>query len=85
MTTQRIKLYALSTCSHCKAVKELLTRHNADFDHVDVDRLDRDQRKAVIEEVKRYNERLSFPTTVIGDRVVVGYKADQIKKMLQDD
>jgi len=30
MTTQRIKLYALSTCSHCKAVKELLTHHKAD-------------------------------------------------------
>jgi glutaredoxin len=85
MTTQRIKLYALSTCSHCKAVKELLTHHNADFEYVDVDRLDRDQRKTAIEEVKRYNERLSFPTTVIGEHVVVGYKADQIKKTLQDD
>ena len=82
MTRQRIKLYALSTCSHCSAVKKLLERYTTEFDVVDVDRLDSDQRKDTLEEVKQYNERLSFPTTVIGDEVIVGYKADRIKKAL---
>ena len=47
-----------------------------------MDRLDSDQRKDTLEEVKQYNERLSFPTTVIGDEIIVGYKADRIKKAL---
>ena len=84
MTRPRIKLYALSTCGHCSAVKKLLARYDSDVDVVDVDRLDGDQRKNTLEEVKQVNERLSFPTTVIGDEVIVGYKADRIKKALGD-
>lgn len=85
MTKQSVKVYSLSTCSHCKAVKKLLARHNIEFDVVEVDRLDKGQRKDTIAEVKQHNERLSFPTTVIGDEVVIGYKADLIKNLLCDD
>lgn len=83
MTSQKVKLFALTTCSHCKAVKELLARHNIDVDVVDVDNLEGGDRDTAIKEVKQYNERVSFPTTVIGGKVVVGYKADQIKKALE--
>jgi glutaredoxin len=79
MTSQKVKLFALSTCSHRKAVMELLVGHNTDVDFVNVDSLEGDDRKPVIKEVKQYNERVSFPTTVIGGEVVVGSKADRIK------
>jgi glutaredoxin len=84
MTKQLVKVYSLSTCSHCKAVKKLLARHNIEFVVVEVDCLDKNQRKEKIAEVKQHSERLSFPTTVIGDEVVVGYKADVIKNLLCD-
>jgi glutaredoxin-like protein NrdH len=79
----KVKLFALSTCSHCKAVKNLLADHNIDVDVVNIDDLESDDRKEALAEVKRYNERVSFPTTVIGDEVIVGYKAGRIKKALQ--
>lgn len=85
MTRHRITLYALSTCGHCKKVKALLAEHDCDAEVVDVDRLDGEARKATLAEVRQYNERLSFPTTIIGDTVVVGYKADQIKRALRSD
>jgi glutaredoxin-like protein NrdH len=85
MTVQKVKLFALTTCSHCKAVKKLLAGHNIDVEVVNVDNLERDDRDAAIKEVKQYNERVSFPTTVIGDKVIVGYKADQIKKTLEQN
>ncbi len=83
MVMAAVTVYSLSTCSHCSRVKTLLTKLEVDCEVVDVDRLDRDDRKAVLEIVKGHNERLSFPTTVIGAEVVVGYKADQIRKALQ--
>jgi glutaredoxin-like protein NrdH len=83
MTSIKVKLFALSTCSHCKSVKKLLARYNVDVDLVVVDNLDGDARDSVIKEVKHHNARISFPTTVIGDEVIVGYKADQIKKALE--
>lgn len=85
MTSHQVKLFSLSTCSHCKAVKELLKRYDNPVDVVNVDRLDKDERGKVLKEVKQYNARVSFPTTVIGDEVIVGYKADQIKKALERD
>ena len=85
MTSHQVKLFSLTTCSHCKAVKELLKRYDHPVDVVNVDRLDKDERGKVLKEVKQYNARVSFPTTVIGDEVIVGYKADQIKKALERD
>lgn len=85
MTSHKVKLYALSTCSHCKAVKDLLARHNIDVDVVNVDNLEGDDRDAAIKEVKQYNKRVSFPTTVIAGEVIVGNKADRIKNALEQN
>ena len=78
-----VTLYSLSTCSHCKAVKSLLEREEIEADIIDVDQLNGDTRKAVLETVRQFNRRLSFPTLVIGEDVVVGYKSDRIKKTLK--
>jgi len=84
MASHQIKLFALSTCSHCKAAEKQLKRYHHRVEIVEVDRLGKDNREAAIKEVKQYNERVSFPTTVIGGEVVVGYKADRIKKVIQE-
>lgn len=85
MPTPHVKLYALSTCSHCKSVKKLLDASNADYETVDVDLLEEDERKSVLEEVKQYNQRVSFPTIVIDDKVIVGNKGDKIRAALQEE
>ena len=77
-----VKLYALSTCIHCKNTKEFLTQCGVYYDCVDVDKLDLDQRKAVLEEIKKINPECAFPTLVIGDKVIVGFKKDEIKEIL---
>lgn len=82
MTERHARLYALSTCSHCKAVKRLLEEEGADYEAIDVDLLEKAEREAVLEQVKRLNERVSFPTTVIGDQVIVGNKVNQIRDAL---
>jgi glutaredoxin len=83
MTAPKAKLFALSTCSHCKAVKKLLDQYNVDVDMIHVDQLEGDARKAVLAEVKHYNRRVSFPTTVIGDEVIVGNKREKIKQAIE--
>lgn len=77
-----IKLFALSTCSHCRHTKEYLNDNKVDYDCTEVDVLTGDERQKVIEEVKKYNPDLSFPTLVIGDTVIVGFKKDEIAKSL---
>jgi hypothetical protein len=41
-----------------------------------------DEKKAMIEEVKRFNSALSFPTLVIDGQVIVGYKEKVILEAL---
>ena len=41
-----------------------------------------DERKALIEEVKQVNPRCTFPTILIGGRVIVGFKEDEIREAL---
>ena len=75
-------LFALSTCSHCKDVKKLFDSRNIQYERIEVDLLEGEERKAAIERVKQYNPRVTFPTTVIGETVIVGNKKEQIEKAL---
>jgi len=82
MTQKNVQIFTLSTCGHCKSTKKLLEKYSIEFDCIDVDMLDRDQRKEILEDIKQLNPRLSFPTIVIGDKVIVGYKENEIKEAL---
>ena len=78
----KVHVYTLSTCSHCKSVKKLLDDCTVQYDFVDVDLLEGDERKAIIEDVKQFNPRCTFPTIIIGDKVIVGNKEQEIKEAL---
>jgi glutaredoxin-like protein NrdH len=82
MTDKPIKLYTLSTCSHCKSTKKFLNECTVQYEFVDVDLLEGDERKAIIEDIKKLNPRCSFPTLIIGDEVIVGFKEKKIKEAL---
>jgi len=77
-----IKMYTLSTCSHCKAAKKFLDDCTVKYEFTDVDILSGEERAAVLEDVKKINPRCSFPTTVINDQVIVGFQEDKIRKAL---
>ena len=78
-----IMLYALSTCVWCKKTKRLLNELDAEYDYIDVDLLDENEKEKVEEEIRRWNPACSFPTLVIDkERCIVGYKNDEIREAL---
>ena len=77
-----VKLYALSTCIHCKNAKEFLSQCGVATDCVDVDKLEGEDRKKLLEEIRKINPACSFPTIVVGDKVIVGFKKDELKEVL---
>ncbi len=77
-----IKLYALSTCIHCRNTKEYLDGCGVKYDCVDVDKLEGDERKEILEEIRKVNPHCSFPTLIIGDKVIVGFRKEEIKEAL---
>jgi glutaredoxin-like protein NrdH len=78
----RIKIYTLSTCGHCKSTKKFLDACAVRYDFTDVDLLEGQERSAILEDIKKWNPRCSFPTIIIGDKVIVGYREDEIKEAL---
>jgi glutaredoxin-like protein NrdH len=82
MANQEVKVFTLSTCSHCKATKKFLSECHVAYEFVDVDLLEGDERRAILEDVKKLNPRCSFPTIKIGEKVIVGYKENEIKEAL---
>lgn len=79
---QPVKMYTLSTCSHCKSTKKFLNDCKVKYEATDVDLLDGEERAAILEDVKKWNPRCSFPTIIIGDKVIIGYREDEIKEAL---
>lgn len=79
---ENVKIFSLSTCSHCRATKKLLDKCGVKYEFTDVDQLDGDERKAILEDVRKFNPRCSFPTIVIGEKVIVGFKEDEIRAAL---
>jgi glutaredoxin len=52
------------------------------YEFVDVDLLKGEERKAILDDVRKFNPRCSFPTIIIGEKVIVGYKEEKIKEAL---
>lgn len=83
MPQNSVKLYSLSTCSHCKIMKKFLDECTIEYDFTDVDLLEGEERKAIVEDIKKINPRCSFPTIIIGEEVIVGFHEEKIRKALE--
>jgi glutaredoxin-like protein NrdH len=77
-------LYALSTCGWCRKTKELLQALNVEFNYTDVDLLSGKERTNVMDELKKWNPRCSFPSLVIDNqKCIVGFDEKQIREVLK--
>ena len=74
----KVKLLVLTTCLQCKALKDLLTRHNVEYESTDVDLLFKDERDELFAEMKGYNAKKAFPVTFIGQDIIIGYQKSLI-------
>ena len=77
-----IKMYTLSTCVHCKATKKLLNECAVKYEFTDVDLLTGEEREAVLRDVEKINPECTFPTIIIGDKVIVGFQETEIRQAL---
>jgi glutaredoxin len=75
-------MFTISTCSHCKRTKEFFRNQGIEFEYTDVDLLTGDERRAVVEKVRKINPRVSYPTILIGEKVIVGFQEAEIREAL---
>jgi glutaredoxin len=81
--TPKIRLFTLSTCSHCIKTKKFFKDQGIDVEFTDVDVLTGSEREKIMDEVRKLNPDVSFPTICIGDNIVVGFNEERIRKALE--
>jgi glutaredoxin-like protein NrdH len=80
----KVMLYALSTCGWCKRTKQFLDTHGVAYDYLYVDQLAGEEKQDAMTEVRRWNQRESFPTIVIDDaKAIVGFDEDRLREVLE--
>ncbi len=79
----KIKLFALTTCVWCKKTIDLLEKNKIQFELIYIDKLKGKEREKALNAIRRYNPRISFPTLVVEDEIIVGFDEERIKKVLK--
>ena len=82
MTNVSIRLYSLTTCAYCQAIKKMLADLNVSHQAIDADLLSGTDREAMLAELRAVNPSCSFPTTVVNGRAITGFKVQEIKEAI---
>ena len=78
-----VLLFALSTCGWCKKTRLLLEKLGVAYNYVYVDLTEGEERNEVIENLKKWNTSLSFPTLILNnEKSIVGFDKDTIMEEL---
>ena len=82
MECKQVKVFSLTTCGHCKALKRFLDDNMILYEDVLVDTLKGENRVAAIEDLKKINATGAFPVIIIDETVIFGNKQEEIKEAL---
>jgi len=78
-----IFLFTLSTCVWCKKTKNLLKEIGVEYHYVDIDQLEGEERKKILQQLREKNPSSSYPTIVINDTIIIiGFKENDIREAL---
>ncbi|MCL1978260.1 MAG: glutaredoxin family protein [Candidatus Bathyarchaeota archaeon] len=79
----KVTLYALSTCVWCKMTKQFLTDKGVEYEFIDVDLLEDNDKEKIRQSILSKGAKLSYPTIIVDDKTIItGFKKDQLKEVL---
>jgi glutaredoxin-like protein NrdH len=77
-------LYALSTCAWCKMTKQFLKDNDVEYDYIDVDLCEEEDKQKIREHIQSKGGPLSYPTIIIDDNMLItGLRKDKLKEALE--
>lgn len=82
MADTEVRIFTISTCMHCRALKKMLDAHAIPYEGTDVDLMPKDEREAFLAAIGPYNEKKTFPVVIIGSKAIVGFQEQIIRREL---
>ena len=79
----KVVLYALSTCAWCKLTKQFLKDNDVEYEYIDVDLCQEEDKQKIREHIQSKGGPLSYPTTIVDDNVLItGFRTDKLREAL---
>jgi len=79
----KVILYALSTCAWCKMTKQFLKDNDIEFEYIDVDLCEEEDKQKIREHIQSKGGPLSYPTIIIDDNLLItGFRKDKLTEAL---
>lgn len=77
----KVRMYALSTCPWCMATKQFLKDNNIEFEYVDADKSDENDKEEIRKDILNRGGSLAYPRIIVDDKVLIsGFDKERIKK-----
>ncbi|MFX1563424.1 MAG: glutaredoxin family protein [Promethearchaeota archaeon] len=78
-----VLMYTISTCGWCKMTKQFMKDHSVEHEYIDVDLCSKKDREKIHQDIRRRGGRLSFPTIIIDDKILItGFRKKEIEEVL---
>lgn len=76
-------IYALSTCHHCKKTREFLDANKIPYTLIYIDTYPKQLYKILLEKLKVYNPRGSYPTIRLANgQIITGFREQALREAL---
>ena len=84
-TSDKPIMYALTTCQHCRNTRKYLDEKGTAYTCIYLDTFGHEQRRELMDMVRTYNPRGTFPTILFPNgKVIVGYRRQLLEEALDD-
>lgn len=78
----KVILYALSTCAWCKMTKQFLKDNDVEYEYIDVDLCQEEEKQKIRDHIQSKGGPLSYPTVIIDDNMLItGFRKDKLKEV----
>ena len=79
----KVLMYAISTCAWCKMTKKFLKDSGVEYEYVDVDLCDQEDREKIRQGILDRGGSLNYPTIIIDDKMLItGFRKDKLTEAL---
>jgi glutaredoxin-like protein NrdH len=79
----KVVVYALSTCVWCKMTKQYLKDNEIEYEYIDVDLCEPEEKERVRKQITSKGGSLNYPTVIVDENILItGFRKDKLKEAL---